>query len=86
MDNDLDIHFKAYQASGVKEQVDYQKFYLYSIVTYSAAIEGSTVTEIENRLLFDEGIATKSRSMTKQMMNVDLKDAYLHAFSSAFDK
>lgn len=28
----------------------------------------------------------KSRSMTKQMMNIDLKDAYLHAFSLASDK
>ena len=74
---------KAYWASGVEEQVDYQKFYLYSIVTHSTAIEGSTVTEIENQLLFDEGIAAKGRSLTEQMMNVDLKDAYLHAFKIA---
>lgn len=70
-------------ASGVEEQVDYQKFYLYSIVTHSTAIEGSTVTEIENQLLFDEGIAAKNRSLTEQMMNVDLKDAYLYAFRAA---
>ena len=74
---------KAYMASGVEDQVDYQKFYLYSIVTHSTAIEGSTVTEIENQLLFDEGIAAKGRSLTEQMMNVDLKDAYLHAFKIA---
>lgn len=63
--------------------MDYQKFYLYSIVTHSTAIEGSTVTEIENQLLFDEGIAAKGRSLTEQMMNLDLKDAYLHAFRIA---
>ena len=84
MDNSLDIQIeealKAYRASGVEDQVDYQKFYLYSIVTNSTAIEGSTVTEIENQLLFDEGIAAKGRSLTEQMMNVDLKDAYLYAF------
>ena len=87
MDKDLDIiiaeALKAYMASGVEDQVDYQKFYLYSIVTHSTAIEGSTVTEIENQLLFDEGIAAKGRSLTEQMMNVDLKDAYLHAFKIA---
>lgn len=87
MDKDLDIQIvkalKAYLASGVEDQVDYQKFYLYSIVTHSTAIEGSTVTEIENQLLFDEGIAAKGRSLTEQMMNVDLKDAYLHAFKIA---
>lgn len=38
------------------------------------------VTEIENQLLFDEGIAAKGRSLTEQMMNINLKDAYLHAF------
>lgn len=87
MDTNLDIQIeealKAYMASGVEDQVDYQKFYLYSIVTHSTAIEGSTVTEIENQLLFDEGIAAKGRSLTEQMMNVDLKDAYLHAFRIA---
>lgn len=70
----------AYLTSGVEDQVDYKKFYLYSIVTNSTAIEGSAVTEIENQLLFDEGIVANARSLTEQMMNVDLKDAYLHAF------
>lgn len=87
MDINLDIQIeetqKAYRASGVEDQVNYQKFYLYSIVTHSTAIEGSTVTEIENQLLFDEGIAAKGRSLTEQMMNVDLKDAYLYAFKIA---
>lgn len=89
MDTNLDIQIddalNAYRASGVEEQVDYHKFYLYSIVTHSTAIEGSTVTEIENQLLFDEGIAAKGRSLTEQMMNVDLKDAYLYAFKFATD-
>lgn len=87
MDTNLNIQIeetlKSYLASGVEEQVDYQKFYLYSIVTHSTAIEGSTVTEIENQLLFDEGIAAKGHSLTEQMMNVDLKDAYLLAFRIA---
>ncbi|WP_303029553.1 Fic family protein, partial [Bacteroides acidifaciens] len=32
---------------------------------------------------FDEGITAKGRSLTEQMMNVDLKDAYLYAFKIA---
>lgn len=87
MDENLDIEvenaLKAYLASEIKDQVDYTKFYLYSIVTHSTAIEGSTVTKIENQLLFDEGIAAKGCSLTEQMMNVDLKDAYLYAFRLA---
>lgn len=69
-----------YTTSGIEQQVDYDKFYLYSLVTHSTAIEGSTVTEVENQLLFDEGIAAKGRSLTEQMMNVDLKNAYLFGF------
>ena len=87
MNKDLDTQIKealkVYLASGVEEQVDYHKFYLYSIVTNSTAIEGSAVTEVENQLLFDEGITAKGRSLTEQMMNVDLKDAYLYAFKIA---
>ena len=57
--------------------------YLYSIITHSTAIEGSTVTEIENQLLFDEGISAKGRSMTEQLMNLDLKAAYEQSIAFA---
>lgn len=72
-----------YKRLGIALQVDYEKFYLYSIITHSTAIEGSTVTEIENQLLFDEGIAVRGRSMTEQLMNIDLKNAYESAFAMA---
>ncbi len=72
-----------YIASGIEQQVDYKKFYLYSLITHSTAIEGSTVTEVENQLLFDEGIAAKGRSLNEQMMNVDLKNAYVFGFDWA---
>jgi len=65
-----------YFSLGIKEQIDWEKFYLYSIITHSTAIEGSTVTEVEAQLLFDEGITSSKRTMTEQMMNLDLKNAY----------
>ena len=68
-----------YHTLGISEQIDYQKFYLYSLITHSTAIEGSTVTEIENQLLFDEGITAKGRTLQEQMMNLDLKAAYEHS-------
>lgn len=61
---------------GISEQIDYKKFYLYSIITHSTAIEGSTVTEVEAQLLFDEGITSSKRTLQEQMMNLDLKIAY----------
>lgn len=74
---------RIYIESGIESQVDYGKFYLYSLITHSTAIEGSTVTEIENRLLFDEDISAKGRSLSEQLMNVDLKDAYVFGFEQA---
>ena len=65
-----------YKQLGIDSQIDYEKFYLYSIITHSTAIEGSTVTEIENQLLFDEGITAKGKPLMEQMMNLDLKRAY----------
>ena len=65
-----------YKKLGIDSQIDYEKFYLYSIITHSTAIEGSTVTEIENQLLFDEGISAKGKTISEQMMNLDLKKAY----------
>ena len=72
-----------YKTLGIAEQIDYNKFYLYSLITHSTAIEGSTVTEIENQLLFDEGITAKGRSIQEQMMNLDLKAAYEQSMKQA---
>ena len=68
-----------YYELGIPEQIDHEKFYLYSIITHSTAIEGSTITEIENQLLFDEGISS-GKSIAEQLMNLDLKAAYEKAF------
>ena len=74
-----------YRELGIDEQLDYDKLYLYSIITHSTAIEGSTVTEIENRLMFDEGISPK-RPLVEQLMNLDLKKAYEAAYRTAKEK
>lgn len=65
-----------YKELGIDSQIDYEKFYLYSLITHSTAIEGATVTELENQLLFDEGISAKGKPLIEQMMNLDLKRAY----------
>lgn len=70
-----------YKQYDISNQIDYDKFYLYSIITHSTAIEGSTVTELEAQLLFDEGITSSNRTMYEQMMNLDLKNAYDYGMS-----
>ena len=75
-----------YKELGIDSQIDYEKFFLYSIITHSTAIEGSTVTELENQMLFDEGISAKGKTIVEQMMNLDLKRAYEESIRLAKEK
>ena len=61
---------------GIGRQVNYGKLHLYSIITHSTAIEGSTVTVEENTVMFDDGLPPSGRSVVEQLMNLDLKRAY----------
>lgn len=75
-EKELESLLVQYRTLGIDSQIDYEKFYLYSIITHSTAIEGSTVTEIENQLMFDQGISAGGRTLIEQYMNLDLKAAY----------
>lgn len=79
MKSKLEELVERYRALGIDRQLDYDKFYLYSIITHSTAIEGSTITELENQIMFDNGIALKGKSLIEQNMNLDLKAAYERA-------
>lgn len=61
---------------GISQSVDYEKYYLYSLITHSTAIEGSTLTETDIQLLFDEGTTAKGKPLVYHLMNEDLKKAY----------
>ena len=72
-----------YRELGIDNQIDYDKFYLYSLITHSTAIEGSTITELENQIMFDHGVSLKGKSIEEQSMNLDLKAAYEKAIELA---
>jgi Fic family protein len=72
-----------YRELGIDNQIDYDKFYLYSLITHSTAIEGSTITELENHIMFDHGVSLKGKSIEEQSMNLDLKAAYEKAIELA---
>lgn len=76
MRTDLEKWVERYRELGINRQLDYDKFYLYSLITHSTAIEGSTITELENQIMFDNGIALKGKRLVEQNMNLDLKAAY----------
>lgn len=83
MENKLEELVGRYRALGIDRQLDYDKFYLYSIITQSTAIEGSTITELENQIMFDNGIALKGKTLVELNMNLDLKAAYERALELA---
>ncbi len=67
----------------LSELIDYQKFYLYSVISHSTAIEGSTLTEAETQILFEDGLTANGKSLVHHLMNEDLKNAYYFAFEKA---
>lgn len=68
--------YAEFQKLGISQSVDYEKYYLYSLITHSTAIEGSTLTEMDTQLLFDEGVTAKGKPLVYHLMNEDLKKAY----------
>ena len=69
--------YQKFQKLGISESVDYDKYYLYSLITHSTAIEGSTLTELDTQaFLFDEGVTAKGKPLVHHLMNEDLKQAY----------
>ena len=83
MANKLESLIYRYKELGIDLQIDYDKFYLYSLITHSTAIEGSTITELENQIMFDHGVSIKGKSIEEQSMNLDLKLAYDRAIELA---
>ena len=68
---------------GISQAVDYEKYYLYSLIAHSTAIEGSTLTEAEAQMLFDEGVTASGKPLVYHLMNEDLKQAYEFARQEA---
>ena len=83
MQTELEKLISLYRNLEIDKQIDYDKFYLYSLITHSTAIEGSTITELENQIMFDQGISLKGKSIMEQNMNLDLKNAYETAIKLA---
>lgn len=51
-----------YRKLDLDQQLDHDKFYLYSMITHSTAIESSTITELENQIMLDNGIPLNGKA------------------------
>ena len=64
--------YMEFQQLGISQSVNYEKYYLYSLITHSTAIEGSTLTEMDAQLLFDEGVTAKGKPLVYHLMNEEI--------------
>lgn len=66
--------------------IDYEKFNQYSITHHSTTIEGSTLTEVETRLLLEEGLTPKGKPLLHSLMVQDHFQALLFVLQTAEKK
>jgi Fic family protein len=73
MAEDISILVNRYKELNLQDVLDHEKFNEYSIVHHSSSIEGSTLTEVETRLLLEEDITPKGKPLMHSLM---VKDHY----------
>jgi len=61
---DLSKLIDRYNSLGIADVVDHEKFNLISIVHHSTKIEGSTLTELETRVLLEDGLTPNNKALT----------------------
>ncbi|GHV58509.1 hypothetical protein FACS1894182_11120 [Bacteroidia bacterium] len=69
-----------------KSVIDYEKYKLYSIVTSSTQLEGSTLNELDTKLLLDDGITAKGKPLEHHLMVKDNYEAMKFAMKSGDEK
>jgi Fic family protein len=60
-----------FNSLNLQDVLDFEKFNQYAITHHSTTIEGSTLTEIETRLLLDEGITPAGKPLLHSLMVQD---------------
>jgi Fic family protein len=75
-----------YQSLNLSSIIDYDKFNEYGITHHSTTIEGSTLTEVETRLLLDEGLTPKGKPLVHSLMVQDHFKALQFVVANAKEK
>lgn len=85
IDNFLSLLNK-FENLNIKDSIDFEKMNDVLISHHSTAIEGSTLTEEETRLLLLEGLAAKGKPLVEQNMVADHHKALLKTLEFAREK
>jgi Fic family protein len=84
--NDIERLINGYKQLNLSSVIDYDKFNQYSITHHSTTIEGSTLTEVETRLLLEEGLTPKGKPLLHSLMVQDHSQALFFILESASQK
>ncbi|MFV0593924.1 MAG: Fic family protein [Draconibacterium sp.] len=79
------LHWE-YRNLHLSDIIDYDKYKLYSLVTSSTQLEGSTLDESDTKLLLDDGLTSKGKPMLDHKMVEDNYNALLFALEAANKK
>ena len=82
-ENDIILLIEKYNSLQLSKVIDFDKFNEYAITHHSTSIEGSTLTEIETRLLLDEGVTPKGKPLMHSLMVMDHYNALLFIIKCA---
>jgi Fic family protein len=83
MADDISKLLSRYRELNLQDVLDHERFNEYAIVHHSSSIEGSTLTEIETRLLLEEDITPKGKPLTHSLMVKDHYTALRYVLESA---
>ena len=86
MPDDISTLLSQYKELNLQDVLDHEKFNEYSIVHHSSSIEGSTLTEVETRLLLEEDITPKGKPLMHSLMVKDHYAALRHILEVAAAK
>ena len=75
-----------YISLNLNDIIDYEKYKLYAIVTSSTQLEGSTLNELDTKLLLDDGITAKGKPLEHHLMVKDNYEAMQFAMKAGDEK
>ena len=75
-----------YISLNLNDIIDYEKYKLYAIVTSSTQLEGSTLNELDTKLLLDDGITAKGKPLEHHLMVKDNYEAIKFAIKAGDEK
>jgi len=86
MPDDISILLSHYKELNLQEVLDHERFKEYAIVHHSSSIEGSTLTEVETRLLLEEDVTPKGKPLAHSLMVKDHYAALRYVLNAAIGK